>query len=300
MFLPRIGVAGGGLSEEMALYSHLRFVTAASLIAFGGIIGVGVPALLFSAVERPLVVRAETSDSTASACKHQSWLHFDRNCLARRDLLSTAGRGAPNGGTVAAVSEPDKAAERPLTESRHTTTVPQESVPQESVSQESVSQESVPQEPVRQESAPQGSVLQESAPTEPTPRKSKPPQFVLQGLSSQQFEPQAAASDESTVQAPARATPAPRPAAEQRRAAKPVNAAQGRLSVSKKAARANRIAKRPTSEALNVVQKFGDSPRDIPVSAYAGNRTRAGNGSRLPLDIRPTSMQDVYYYSASR
>src|SRR2546429_7952192 len=38
------------------LYSHLRLVTAAALVAFAGVIAVGVPALLPAAVERPPVV----------------------------------------------------------------------------------------------------------------------------------------------------------------------------------------------------------------------------------------------------
>ena len=291
------------------MYSHLRFATAASLIAFGGIIGVGVPALLFSAAERSLVARAEISDSTASACKHQSWLHFDRNCLARRDLLWTAGRGASNGGTVAAPSEPDKAAEQPLTESRHTATVPQEFVTQESVTQESVTQESVTQ----------GSVPQEFIAKEPALRRSKPPEFVLQGLppqdsAAQESPSQGSATQESAVQepapkgpakrsgvtAPVRATPTSRPAAEQRHAAKPVNGTQASLPAAKKPIRSSQIAKRSTNEALNVVRRFGDSPRDIPVSAYAGNGVRVGGRPGLPLDIRPTSIQDVYYYSVPR
>lgn len=306
MFLPGIGVAGGAaFSEEMALYSHLRFATAASLIAFGGIIGVGVPALLFSAVEWPLVVRAETSDSTASGCKHQSWLHFDRNCLARRDLLSTAGRGASDGGTVAALSEPDKAAEQPLTASQYTATVPQKSVTQESATQESVTQESVA------ESVPQGSMPQEFIAKEPALRRSKPPEFVLQGLPPQQFAGQESASEESASQesapakrsdvtTPRRAKPAARRATEERQAAKPANGTQASLPAAKKPIRSGRIAKRSTNEALNVVRRFGDSPRDVPGNAYAGNGARVGGRPGLPLDIRPTSIQDVYYYSTPR
>jgi hypothetical protein len=302
MFLPRIGVVA--FSEEMALYSHLRFVTAASLIAFGGIIAVGVPALLFSAVERPLVARAEISDSTASACKHHSWLHFDRNCVARHDLLSTAGRGASNGGTVAARSEPDKAAEQPLTENRHTATVPQDPIIQDSVTQDSATHESVPQ----------GSVAQEFIAKEPAPRRSKPPEFVLRGLPPQQLAEQEWVAEESAaresapqepakrsdVTTPRRAKPAARRAAEERHAAKPANGTRASLPAGKKAIRSSRIAKRSTNEALNVVRRFGDSPRELPASAFAGNATRAGNRTGQPLDIRPTSMQDVYYYSTPR
>jgi hypothetical protein len=102
----------------------------------------------------------------------------------------------------------------------------------------------------------------------------------------------------------ARTAPAPRSAAVERRVAKsstdkPATGTQASLPAAKKPIR-SRIAKRSTNEALNVVRKFGDSPRDIPVSAYAGNGTRVGGRPGLPLDIRPTSIQDVYYYSVPR
>jgi hypothetical protein len=155
----------------------------------------------------------------------------------------------------------------------------------------------------------QGSAPQQFVLKDPAPRRSMPPEFVLQGLAAQESASKESAAQDpapqkaakgTDVMAPARATPAPRPAAEERHVAKPASGAQASLPVSKKAARANRTAKRPTSEALNAVRKFGDSPQDIPVSAYAGNGTRARNGARLPLDIRPTSIQDVYYYSVPR
>jgi hypothetical protein len=75
---------------------------------------------------------------------------------------------------------------------------------------------------------------------------------------------------------------------------------QASLPAAKKPIRSSRIAKRSSNEALNIVRRFGDSPRDIPANAYAGNGTRAGNKPGLPLDIRPTSIQDVYYYSTPR
>jgi hypothetical protein len=59
------------------LYSHLRFVIAAALIAFGGVIAVGVPALLL-AVDRPLLAQTDVSEPPAASCAQQSWLHFDR------------------------------------------------------------------------------------------------------------------------------------------------------------------------------------------------------------------------------
>ena len=56
----------------------------------------------------------------------------------------------------------------------------------------------------------------------------------------------------------------------------------------------HRAAKRPTGEALNAVRNFGDNLHDIPVSSYAAD------GTPRKIVIRPTSIQDVYYYSAPR
>jgi hypothetical protein len=92
--------------------------------------------------------------------------------------------------------------------------------------------------------------------------------------------------------APRRETP---PAAEGRRVPKPAAEAQPRAAASKKPAPEDRAAKqRPTNEALNAVRRFQDDLRDIPVSAYAAD------GTRRTIVIRPTSIQDVYYYSAPR
>ena len=233
------------------MYSHLRFVTAASLIAFGSMIGIGVLALLFSAVERPLVAMAEISDPPATPCKQQTWLHFDRNCLPRRNMPWIAGRGASDVVTVETASAADNAAELPLTESQHTAAVPQEPAPQKSVPQEPVPQEPMSQEPVSQESV-----------------------------------------QRSDITARVHATPVQ--AAEEPPIAKPAIEAQSRLPALKKAARRDRIGKRPANEALNAVRKFEDTLHDIPVSAFAAD------GTRRRIVIRPTSIQDVYYYSAPR
>jgi hypothetical protein len=85
-------------------------------------------------------------------------------------------------------------------------------------------------------------------------------------------------------------------AAREDRGAKPANEAvetQPRAGGAKTAARENRGAK-PANEALNAVRRFQDNLRDIPVSSYAAD------GTRRTIVIRPTSIQDVYYYSAPR
>jgi hypothetical protein len=95
--------------------------------------------------------------------------------------------------------------------------------------------------------------------------------------------------------APERVTPVSPPGAAERREAKPMIKAQARPPAPKKIARRDQAAKRSTSEALRTVRRFGDRDRDtlqdIPVSAYAAD------GQQRTIVIRPTSVQDVYYYS---
>jgi hypothetical protein len=220
------------------LYSHLRFVTAAVLIAFGSTIGIGALALLSSAVKGPLVAMMANSNSPATPCKQPTWLHFDRDCLSQRNTPWIAGREASDAVTVEVAPAANDEREQLLTESQHTATVLQKSVPME------------------------------PAPQEPAQR--------------------------SDITAPVNEAPAQRPAAEERPTAKPAIEAQSRLPALKKAARRDRTAKRPANEALNAVRKFGDTLHDIPVSAYAAD------GTRRRIVIRPTSIQDVYYYSAPR
>src|SRR5262249_18245663 len=74
-----------------------------------------------------------------------------------------------------------------------------------------------------------------------------------------------------------------------------------RAGAAKAAAREDRgtkpskqAANKPANEALNAVRRFQDNLRDIPVSSYAAD------GTPRTIVIRPTSIQDVYYYSAPR
>jgi hypothetical protein len=275
------------------LCSHLRFVTAASLIAFAGLIAVGVPALLLSADRQPVVAQTDIPDPATTSCKQQDWLNFDPSCWSRRDLSGrdmpwTAGRAAAKAGKVEVASVAQKAAEQPSTEIPHTATVAQESVPQESVPQASAPQEvaqaSVPKASVQQEPAPQAAVPQEPPPQAAAPQAAAPQAAALQ-------EP----VQQSKLTAPVQETPAVQPpATRHRHAAKPATEAQTGLPAPKKTARRDRTPKRPTTEALNAVRKFGDNLRDIPVSSYAAD------GTPKKIVIRPTSIQDVYYYSAPR
>jgi hypothetical protein len=101
------------------------------------------------------------------------------------------------------------------------------------------------------------------------------------------------------------------PPAARRRAAKPASAAQARevqretqrevqrdvvreARPRRPAPRKTIQAKRSKDEALRAVRRFGDAPQEIPVTAYTSD------GSQRTIVIRPTSIQDVYYYSAPR
>jgi hypothetical protein len=279
------------------LYSLLRFVTAASLIAFAGLIAVGVPALLLSADRQPVVARADIPDPATTSCKRQDWLNFDPSCWSRRDLSGhdmpwTPGRTAPNA-KVEVASAADKTAEQPLTEIQHTAAVPQESVSQASVPQE-VAQASMPKASPPEVSVPQESVPQASLPQAFAPQASLPQTFVPQEPAPQKPAPQEPVQ-QSNLTAPVQEAPAVQPpATRQRHAAKPATEAPPRLPAPKKIARRDRTPKRSTNEALNAVRKFNDNLRDIPVSSYAAD------GTPRTIVIRPTSIQDVYYYSAPR
>jgi hypothetical protein len=64
--------------------------------------------------------------------------------------------------------------------------------------------------------------------------------------------------------------------------------------VRRKPARRDVAAKRHGTEALRTVRRFGDDLQDIPMRSYTGD------GKPLDIRIRPTSIQDVYYYNSWR
>jgi hypothetical protein len=309
------------------LYSHLRFVIAAALIAFGSVIAVGVPALLL-AVDRPLLAQTDVSEPpAASSCAQQGWLHFDRNC-SQRGLPWVAARRTANAGPVEAPIEP--AAEQPLTEGRQAATAPepsapqlsmrqlsdpqlfapQISVPQSFTSRDTAARELPPQESATNDAAPQTSAAkdtappvaapqvaapQAAAPQMATPQTATPQEAARQDLATRQPAPQEAEPGQSVEQseatAPVRTRSVRRARTEDRHVAQP---AQTRVPPSKKVARGERTAPRSTNEALNAVRKFEDARPEIPANSYAAD------GTPRRIVIRPTSIQDVYYYSAPR
>jgi hypothetical protein len=307
------------------LYSNLRFVASASLVALASV--VGVLALYPDALEELLVASAEISDPPA-ACQQQDWWQLDRSCLSRRGMPWVA--ASPESNAVAVPSAAEGAPEQPLTDNRSVATAPVESPQRSEVTapqQETpalppIAEErqiptqrsevaASPQEtpalpPVAEERQIPTQRSEAAAPPQETPAPA--PLAEEQHIGEQRKE--AAAPQQETspsppvvgerhipkprreVMAPRRETP---PAAEGRRVPKPAAEAQPRAAAPKKPAPEERAAKqRPTNEALNAVRRFQDDLRDIPVSAYAAD------GTRRTIVIRPTSIQDVYYYSAPR
>ena len=327
------------------MYSHLRFVIAAALIAFGSVIAVGVPALLL-AVDRPLLAQTDVSEPpAASSCGQQGWLHFDRNC-SQRGLPWAAARGTANAGPVEAPLEP--AADQPLTEGRQAATAPepsapqfsmrqlsepqlfapQISVPQSFTSRDTTAREVPPQESATNDAAPRTAAAKDTAPQVTAPQVTAPqaaapqvaaPQVAAPPVAAPQAKAPAVAApveaarqelatresapqevgpgqpvEQSEVTAPVRTRSVRRAPAEERHVAQSPAAAQTRAPLAKRVARGERTVKRPTSEALNAVRKFEDPRPEIPANSYAAD------GTPRRIVIRPTSIQDVYYYSAPR
>ena len=283
------------------MYSNLRFVASASLVALASV--VGVLALYPDALEELLVASAEISDPPA-ACQQQDWWQLDRSCLSRRGMPWVA--ASPESNAVAVPSAAEGTPEQPLTDNQSAASAPAQMTQQNEAT--APQQETPALPPVAEERQIPTQRSEVAAPPQEVPAPSPPPLAEEQHIGEQRRE--AAAPQQETspsppvvgerhipkprreVMAPRRETP---PAAEGRRVPKPAAEAQPRAAVPKKPAPEERAAKqRPTNEALNAVRRFQDDLRDIPVSAYAAD------GTRRTIVIRPTSIQDVYYYSAPR
>ena len=297
------------------MYSNLRFVACASLVAAASL--VGVLALFPDALEELLVANTEISDPPAASCQQQEWWQLDRSCLSRRGMPWAAGPQVSSAVTVEVPSAAEGASEQALTENRSAATAPavetaqqnEATTPVETAQRSEVAapQQETPPPPVAEERQIAKPQSEATAPPQDTP--TPPPVAEERQIAKPQSETTAqqpqtpapapfaverhTAKQRSAVVAPQPETPPP--AAVGRRAAKPAAEAQPRAAAAKKAAPGDRAAKqRSTNEALNAVRRFQDNLRDIPVSAYAAD------GTRRTIVIRPTSIQDVYYYSAPR
>ncbi len=295
------------------MYSNLRFVISASLVGCAGLIGV--LALLPPTLEERLLASAELSSPPAPACNQQNWLHFDRNCLSRRGMPWVANLPAAKEVPSPVESAPEQAAG-----TQASATVPASTETTASSSSEASAPAST--EASASASTEASASARTDASTQLSPSQSSVPAAQESGqavTASRQEAPVSAAiadapqvaTQQSEVTAPQQeaSTPpvageghavkqrnvtrhaAPPPVAAERRVAKPT--VEPQPPAAKKTTRDARGTK-PSNEALNAVRRFQDNLRDIPVSSYAAD------GAQRTIVIRPTSIQDVYYYSAPR
>ena len=279
--------------------SYVRFASAAALIAFGGIIGAGAIALVPAAIERIPAIRAE--GPPASACDPQTRLPWDRNCPAeaaspQQPAAGAAPREAANAAAdvppparIVEVPPPARTVEAPPPARAAEVSPPAPTTPEPSVRDNGRS--ATP----RQAAAGEPSMFTPS-PLAPPPG-GKPSTFT----SSQPAPP--AATEKPPAATPAVAARPPRQAAATRapaenetapRASAANETASRAAAAKKKASRQEQAAKRSTREALGVVRRFGETLPEIPVRSYAAD------GTQRTIVIRPTNIQDSYYYSAPR
>ena len=294
------------------MYSNLRFVISASLVGCAGLIGV--LALLPPTLEDRLLASEQLSDPPAPACNQQNWWHFDRNCLSRRGMPWEA--SSPASDAVESRSFAESTPEQPsdtrasvLTRSDTSTGSPQSEASTGSAQSEASTASAQFEISAQSETSAQPSAAAEklAQPSE-VPASSEVSASRHEAGTSIAEEPRLA-TQQSEVSAPQQASAPPvageRPVAKQRNVTRPGHAARPvaterrvakpvvEPSAAKKTTREARGAK-PSNEALNAVRKFQDNLRDIPVSSYASD------GTQRTIVIRPTSIQDVYYYSAPR
>jgi hypothetical protein len=320
------------------LYSNLRFVISASVVGCAGL--VSVLALLPATLEERLLASAELSAPAARPCKQQNWLNLDRNCLTRRGMPWVAALPARDAAEVPSSAETagehsltetpssptaaeDAAQPSEVTASRQETTMPpvveepraatqaREAVaqPQQEATAPQRAAIAPQQEPVAPQQDAAAPQRETPAPQQDAAAPQQEPLAPRQDAAAPQQEASAPAVPQEPQHTPKRrsitpvrhAAPAAPPVAEKRHVAKPAVDMQPRAGAAKNAAREDRSAKagkeaanKPANEALNAVRRFQDNLRDIPVSAYAAD------GTRRTIVIRPTSIQDVYYYSAPR
>src|SRR5262249_42600861 len=121
LFLRRMGGQNSD-RRRWALYSNLRFVACASLVAAASL--VGVLALFPDALEELLVANTEISDPPAASCQQQEWWQLDRSCLSRRGMPWAAGPQVSSAVAVEVPSAAEGASEQALTENRSAATAP--------------------------------------------------------------------------------------------------------------------------------------------------------------------------------
>ena len=223
------------------MYSRLRFLTSACLIAFGTVVVAGAIGVLPALIERLSVVEVSPS------CTSEIQLPWGRTCSSQPDTPSVAARYPGRDVQVADHPGVDQVA-----------TV----------------------EP-RQSSQNTGSAATEFM----QPRAAVAPV--------QQLASAPPGTEEATQATPTAQAPTVAPSAQ---AAPIAPLVKPKPRSVKKVARREPSSERRRDEALSTVRRFGgNNVREIPVDAYA-----ADGAPRRVIIIRPTSIQDVYYYYGRR
>jgi hypothetical protein len=262
----------------------------ACVIVLGASFGVGL--LIFpAAAPRQVLAQTETPDTASLACRLKTWLHLDRDCAARREPRPEAGVVAADGNpnpvtleapSVAAAAKPPAAtpsAELPREALQPTPITPPERETAAQLPQQQFAVEQPGAQPPAPMVQPPAPMAQPPAPAPqpPVAAKAAAPRLPLERHAVERHAAERHAAERRTAEQPEATIKEPPPA-----------------PVKKKFARREPAAKRPATEALRTVRKFDDKLQDIPVDAYAAD------GSRRSIVIRPTSIQDVYYYSVPR
>jgi hypothetical protein len=277
------------------LHSYVRFAAAAALIAFGGIIGAGAIALVPAALERIPAIRAEGPPE--NACDPQTRLPWDRSCqmatASPQQPPASAPREAAN---VAAAEVPPPARTVEVPPPARTVEVPSPArtvdVPSPARTVEVPAPARTTPEPPVRDSARAATARQAAA--------GEPPTFEPSLLAPPTGGTPSTFTSSPPVPPTLPADAAPQSAAVPAVAAQPrapaANESAPRASAAKKASRREQTAKRSTNtnEALGVVRRFGETLPEIPVRSYAPD------GTQRTIVIRPTNIQDSYYYSAPR
>ena len=272
------------------MQSYVRFAAAAALIAFGGIIGAGAIALVPAALERIPAIRAE--GPPASACDPQTRLPWDRSCQTETALPQQPPASAPREAANAAAAEvppPARTVEVPPPARAAEVSPPAPTTPEPSVRDNGRS--ATP----RQAAAGEPSMFTPSPLAPPT--GGKPSTFTSSPPAPPAATEKPPAATPAVAARPPRQAAATRPSAENEtapRASAANESAPRAAAAKKKASRQEQAAKRSTSEALGVVRRFGETLPEIPVRSYAPD------GTQRTIVIRPTNIQDSYYYSAPR
>ena len=224
-----MGVPRGGARKETSLYSRLRFLTSASLIAFGTVVAAGAVGVVPALVERLSVGAVAVSPS----CKSEIALPWGRTCSLQPDAPAIAARIPGTDIVVAAQPDLD-----------HVTSVE-------------------PPQPIQNTTSAATEFVEPGEAVAPAPQLASAPPAVE--------EPPQAAPD---VRAP-----------------RIQSTAKTKPRTVRKVARREPSSERRRDEAVSAVRRFDrNNVREIPVDAYAYE------GIPRRIIIRPTSIQDIYYY----